>query len=141
MLTFYPDSIGFYQEIPVAPNRTIQRYGDYMLPGACRNLKAANDLNGRINRDTGEEDIQLTIWSCEAAASRGHDGIILSDLEYGVKAYHDQLRNVLPVMNHKQEPEQGTLRELNNQFWFSGKIETCRTNPDEFRPSGSGLIV
>ncbi len=47
----------------------------------------------------------LTIWSCEATRSSGYDGIILSDLEYGVRTYRDHLREVLPVVDLEDEPE------------------------------------
>ena len=47
------------------------------------------------------------------AASGPFDGIILSDLEYGVRTYHDHLREVLPVVNLEEEPEPGTLAERN----------------------------
>lgn len=55
----------------------------------------------------------LTIWSCEAALSSAYDGIILSDLEYGVKTHHDHLRNCLPVLNLTEEPAPGTMADLN----------------------------
>ncbi len=51
-------------------------------------------------------------WSWEAAQSSGFDGIILSDLEAGVKSYHDELRRLYPVLN-TDEPEPGTLAETN----------------------------
>jgi hypothetical protein len=55
----------------------------------------------------------LTIWSCEATKSSGYDGIILSDREYGVRTYHDHLRELLPVINLDDEPEPGTMVALN----------------------------
>lgn len=113
VLFFYPDSIGFYQEVPVSPTETLQRGGDYMHAGACRQMKAAHYLNRRINRDTVEEDIQLTIWSCEAAHSSGYQGIILSDLEYGVRAHHDALRKLIPAVRLETEPQSGTLAGVN----------------------------
>ena len=113
VMYFYPDSIGFYQEVPVSPSETIQRSSEYGHAGACRQMKAAQYLNNRINRDTAEEDIQLTIWSCEAAQSSGYQGIILSDLEYGVRAHHDGLRNLIPALSLNDEPEVGTLANVN----------------------------
>ncbi len=113
VLFFYPQNIGFYQEVPVSPTETIQRGADYVLPGMCREMKAAHYLGHRINRDAVEEDIQLTIWSCEAAQSSGYQGIILSDLEYGVRAHHDGLRELLPVLRSEDEPRPGTMSEVN----------------------------
>ena len=40
----------------------------------------------RIDRETGREDVQLTIWSNESMKSTAFDGFHLSDLELGVKA-------------------------------------------------------
>jgi len=113
VLEFYPDSVGFYQEFPVAPGKTLQRSWEYALPNQSREMRAARYLCNRINRDTQEEDIQLTKWSYEAANSSGYDGIILSDLEYGVKSHHDQLRGLMPVLNEETAPEPGTLAAVN----------------------------
>jgi hypothetical protein len=76
-------------------------------------MRLARYLSGRIDSITSAEDQMLTIWSCEAALSSAFDGIILSDLEYGVKTYHDQLRKVLPVLGLPDEPATGTLADLN----------------------------
>ncbi len=62
---------------------------------------------------TSVEDKMLTIWSSEAALSSGFDGIILSDLEYNVRAYHDKMRSLIPVLNCEQAPETGTLEKTN----------------------------
>ena len=56
----------------------------------------------RIDRTTSKEDEQLIEWTWEAAFSSGYDGIILSDLEYGVKTYHDALRKLFPVLAHPE---------------------------------------
>ena len=66
------------------------------------------------------EDKMLTIWSSEAALSSGFDGIILSDLEYNVRAYHDRMRSLIPVLNCERAPEPGTL-EKTNAALISGK--------------------
>src|SRR5699024_7726331 len=81
-----------------------------------RQLRAARWLSGRIDAVTSEEDEQLTIWSYEATKSSAYDGVLLSDLEYGVRSYHDELRKLLPVMNLPDRPKAGTLAELNGQM-------------------------
>ena len=60
--------------------------------------------------------MQLTIWSCEATKSSGFDGIMLSDLEYGVRSFHDRLRDLLPVMRRDSEPAAGSLGRLNDEL-------------------------
>ena len=122
-LYFYPDGMGFYQEFPVAADKTALRGGAYGLPAAKgddadfnRRIRAARYLSQRIDNDTAAEDIQLTVWSNEAAHSSGFQGFILSDLEYGVKQYHDQLRAVMPVLNQREAPDRGCLETINNKL-------------------------
>lgn len=113
VISFYPDSVMFYQEFPVSPTETRLRGAIYRHAHETREMRAARYLSGRIDTITAEEDEQLTIWSNEAALSSGYDGIMLSDLEYGVKTHHDHLRDALPVMMVDEEPEAGTVAELN----------------------------
>ncbi|MCR9151324.1 MAG: aromatic ring-hydroxylating dioxygenase subunit alpha [Rhodobacteraceae bacterium] len=108
----YPDSVIFYQEFPVEVGRTIQRGACYRRPDEDRRLRAARYLSGRIDRITSREDEMLTQWTWEAAFSSAYDGVILSDLETGVKSYHDALRGVFPVLTGP-EPAPGTLLARN----------------------------
>ena len=55
----------------------------------------------------------LTIWSQEAMASSAYDGMILSDLETGVREYHDKLREIIPVMGLKAPPPPGQVAGIN----------------------------
>lgn len=123
VLFFYPDSMGFYQEYPLATDKTALRGAVYSIPSPDngdatfnRRLKAAQYLSQRIDNDTSAEDIQLTVWSNEAAHSSGFQGFILSDLEYGVKQYHDQLRSVMPVLRQSEQPERGCLKSINKKL-------------------------
>lgn len=109
---FYPDSVIFYQEYPIENGRTIQRSATYRYPNEDRRMRLARYLSGRIDRITSREDEQLIQWTWEAAFSSGYDGIVLSDLEYGVKSYHDILRRFFPVLN-EDEPPEGQLAERN----------------------------
>ena len=113
VIGLYPDGVFFYQEIPVTPTQTKQRGGIIGHPDDSREMKAARYLSGRIDNDTVKEDQMLTIWSCEATKSSAYDGIILSDLEYGLKTYHDHLRVLMPVLNEANEPSEGTLAKHN----------------------------
>jgi len=120
VMTFYPESVMFYQEFPVHAGLTLQRGATYKYKNETREMRLARYLSTRIDRDTLEEDIQLTIWSCEAAKSSGYEGIMLSDLEYGVRSYHDQLRELLPILNHKQAPAPGTIKQIAYEAATSG---------------------
>ena len=113
---FYPDSVIYYMEIPISATRTIQRGGALRYPNETRDLKIARYLSGRIDRDTAKEDQMLTVWSCEATKSSAYSGIILSDLEYGVKTYHDHLRKIMPVLELQDQPCEGKITEINNDM-------------------------
>jgi len=112
----YPEQIGYYQEWPLSVGRTVQRGCLYGLPDDRREMKLARYLALRIERETTREDHQLIVWSCEAMKSSAFPGIILSDHEAGVRAYHDQLRRVIPVYNQEKEPPSGTVAKLNEEL-------------------------
>lgn len=111
----YPDSIIYYHEFPVENGKTIQRGACYKRADEDRRLRVARYLSGRIDRITTKEDEQLIEWCWEAAFSSGYDGVILSDLEAGVKSYHDELRRLYPVLR-EDEPSPGTLRASNQRL-------------------------
>jgi carnitine monooxygenase subunit len=116
VFSFYPDQVGFYQEFPVATDRTIQRSAAYALPDERREMKLARYLAARIDRVTSREDTQLIKWSWESMQSSGFAGVILSDLEQGVRRYHDQLRRLMPVITLEEEPVQGSVAMLNGKL-------------------------
>ena len=111
----YPDSVIFYQEYPVENGKTIQRGGNYKYAEENREMKVSRYLSMRIDRLTSKEDEQLIKWSWEAAFSSAYEGVLLSDLEYGVKAYHDTLREYFPVLSGP-EPERGRLLQVNERL-------------------------
>ena len=55
------------------------------------------------------EDVQLIKWAWEGYRSSAFEDIVLSDLEVAVRAYHDRLRQELPVLNLRQAPAPGTV--------------------------------
>ena len=113
---FYPDSVIYYMEIPISATQTIQRGGALRYPNETRDLKIARYLSGRIDRDTAKEDQMLTVWSSEATKSSAYSGIILSDLEYGVKTYHDHLRKIMPVLELQNAPTAEKMSTVNNEM-------------------------
>jgi hypothetical protein len=42
--------------------------------------------------------------------------MILSDLEQGVRSYHDQLRRLMPVITQEEEPAQGSVVRVNSKL-------------------------
>ena len=113
VIGLYPDSIIFYQEVPVGTKHTLQRGAVYRHREETRTMRAARYLSGRIDGLTADEDLQLTRWTDEAPLSSGYDRIILSDLEYGVSSFHDHLRDLMPVLSLERSPDLGTLAERN----------------------------
>ena len=120
VLGLYPDSVIYYQEVPQSAEQTVQRGMCYRRAKESREMKAARYLSGRIDRDTAEEDQMLMVWACEATKSSAYDGVILSDLEYGVKTYHDHLRQILPVMEQPVPPKPGQMAHVNDTLLAKG---------------------
>jgi phenylpropionate dioxygenase-like ring-hydroxylating dioxygenase large terminal subunit len=111
-----PETILFYQEFPLGVDCTVQRVGVYRNPVEDRQQRLARYLASRIDRETVEEDMQLTIWSNEAMASEFFEGFHLSDLEYGVRTHHDHLRAILPVYSVEDAPHEDSVRALNDRL-------------------------
>lgn len=116
-----PETVLFYQEFPVSTGSSMLRSATYRHPDEDRQQRAARYLGARIDRETVEEDIQLTIWSNESMASDSFEGFYLSDLEYGVRSHHDHLRNVLPVYNEQVAPAEKQIAPLNESLQQAGQ--------------------
>lgn len=108
-----PESAQFYQEFPLSTGQTLLRGAVYRYRDETRQQKLARYLAMRIDRDTMEEDVQLTVWSNESMASRAFEGFYLSDLEYGVRTHHDHLRACLPVLGIEDTPDERELAAIN----------------------------
>ena len=116
VITLFPDMVDFYQFFPETPRRSSMRGGYFALPDASREMRAARYLNMRINRATGEEDIQLIKWCWEGYRSSAFEDIVLSDREVVVRAYHDRLRALFPVLTLREAPAPGSLAERNREM-------------------------
>ena len=111
-----PEGVQFYQEFPLGTDRTLLRAMSYRRPDEDRRQRLARYLAGRIERETQNEDIQLSIWSNEAMKSSAFDGFHLSDLEWGVRRYHDRLRGVLPVLTCTDAPPEDRIKHVNDRL-------------------------
>ncbi len=116
IITLFPDVVDFYQFLPVTTRRSAMQGRYLALPDDRREMRAARYLNTRINAAAGAEDIQLIKWSWEGMRSSAFDDFILSDLESGVRAYHDRLRSALPVLNLPKPPPGGTMAQRNQEL-------------------------
>lgn len=108
-----PETVQFYQEFPITGKETLLRGAVYRYREENREHALARYLQMRIDRDTMAEDVQLTIWSNEAMASKSYNNFYLSDLEYGVRTHHDHLRRVLPVMTLDDKPDEKEMAAVN----------------------------
>lgn len=113
VISMTPETVLFYQEFPIDTDRSLLRGGTYRHADEDRQQRAARYLATRIDRETVEEDIQLTIWSNESMASENFEGFYLSDLEYGVRTHHDHLRALLPIYDLTDAPKEDDLRSMN----------------------------
>lgn len=116
VIGFSPEGAYFYNDIPLAPNRTRLSGRDYRMPDESRQQRLARYLALRINRDTSQEDQQLSIWSDESMRSSAFDNFHLSDLEWGLRRHHDRLRALLPVMSVYSTPPEGEVVRLNEKL-------------------------
>jgi len=118
---FTPETVQFYQDFPLTPSRTLLRGAIYRRPEETRQERLSRYLAYRIDRETSKEDVQLSIWSNEAMKSSAFEDFHLSDLEFGVKIHHDQLRKLLPVMRLPEAPAEERVAEINADL---RKVET-----------------
>ena len=116
VITFYPEMIDFYQTLPLGVEKCVMHGRSYGLPTTDRATLATRYLNNRINDVTGKEDIQLVKWSWEGMRSSAFDDFTLSDLEVGVRLFHDEMRSALPILDHRARPEHGTMASLNREM-------------------------
>ena len=108
-----PETVQFYHEFPMSVDSTQLRGQVYRHKDETREQRAARYLTMRIDRDTLEEDVQLTIWSNESMKSEAFQGFYLSDLEYGVKTHHDAVRALLPVTTVEKAPAEDQVAAVN----------------------------
>lgn len=113
VLTLFPDQIEIYQIYPTGNQQSVMAGVTYARPDDRPEMQKARELNRDINMDVGDEDIRLIEWAAEGMRSAAFDGLVLSDLELGVASFQNRLRELLPVVRLENEPESGSLREVN----------------------------
>ena len=106
----------FYHDIPVGVGATRLTGRVYRWPNETRERRLARYLAARVDRDTSAEDQQLSIWSNEAMQSSAFEGFYLSDLEYGLRRHHDNLRRILPVLTLSDPPPEDRIAARNEEM-------------------------
>ncbi len=115
-MAIYPDLIEYFQTLPLTPDKTLYVLRRYGLADERREVRAARYLNGRINQQVGAEDQRLVSWLREGMRSSVYPRNVLSDLEAGVRAFHDEIRGLLPVARLERAPPVGTLAQRNAEM-------------------------
>lgn len=122
VLTLFPDQIEIYQTFPTGPGKSAMAGVTYALPDERPEMQRARELNRDINMGVGDEDVQLVKWAAEGMRSNAFDGIVMSDLELGVAAFQNRLREVLPVVKLDEAPESGSLRQVNRRLRTQDRV-------------------
>lgn len=120
VFAFTPEGAQYYHDIPLATDATRVSGRLYRHAHESRETRAARYLASRIDRATSAEDQQLSIWSNESMKSAAFDEFHLSDLEFGVRAHHDQIRHLLPVTRLNDAPGEDRIGALNEDLRSAG---------------------
>jgi phenylpropionate dioxygenase-like ring-hydroxylating dioxygenase large terminal subunit len=116
VITLFPDMIEVYQVYPTGYQKSVMAGACYALADDRAEMATAREYNREINTGVGEEDVQLVKWAAEGQRSSAFEEVLLSDLELGVCAFQNQLRDLLPVVSLDQAPIMGSLREVNQKL-------------------------
>jgi len=108
-----PDLVDCYQVLPIGPDRSWVSNVSLALDDERREMRAARYLNQRLSRRVTQEDVDFCYWTDAGLQTSGYPGGVLSELEFGVRDFHDWIRELLPVANRAEAPPTGTVSALN----------------------------
>ena len=115
-----PDLVGTYQVLPDGPERcTIQRFA-VALEDERREMRAARYLNRRIGRNIIKEDLEFCTWTDAGVRSSSYQGGMLSGRESGVRRFHQQIRQLIPVAGQQDAPPTGRVAAVNEKVRRDG---------------------
>ena len=120
VITLFPNQIEIYHFYPISFQKCAMAGRSYALVDDRPEMKSAREYNRKINISVGQEDVQLVKWSAEGMRSSAFNGAIMSDLEVGTAAFHNQLRKSIPVTSLALPPSMGTLTQTNQQMVEAG---------------------
>ncbi len=116
VISLFPDLVEVYQVYPTGYQKSVMAGACYALPDEREQMQKARALNRKINMAVGDEDVQLVKWAAEGMRSSVFNQVLLSDLELGICAFQNQLRELLPVVKLEQEPISGHLVQHNDRL-------------------------
>ena len=126
VLTLFPDQIEVYQIYSAGPQKSVMAGVTYALADSRKSMHKARKFNRDINMEVGDEDIRLIEWAAQGMRSSAFEQVVLSDLELGVAAFQNQLRENLPVVSLPQAPPQGSLAKVNASMLTKAKVAAVR---------------
>ena len=111
-----PDQVGYYQILPLGPNRTRLHGHEFAVEDDRREMRAARYLNRRIDDRVMKEDRDFCTWTDGGLRSRSYSGGPLSELEVGVGRFQDRIRELIPVARCAVPPAPGRAAEENRKM-------------------------
>ncbi|SNS06730.1 Phenylpropionate dioxygenase, large terminal subunit [Sphingomonas laterariae] len=104
----YPDQIDFMQFLPISPTTSLIREISYRLPDDDRReMRAAQYLNWRINRQVNKEDTQIIERVQQGMASPSYTVGPLGESEVCLASFARKLRHLIPEANLPEAPVAG----------------------------------
>ncbi|MBP5855721.1 aromatic ring-hydroxylating dioxygenase subunit alpha [Marivibrio halodurans] len=116
----YPDSMDFFQILPLGQGRCQVRLGLYGQADDRREMRVLRYLNDRINRMVLAEDRWLSERVQKGLRSHGYNPGPLSIYEDGVKELHDRVRAACPVTTLTVAPAPGTVAARDAELAAAG---------------------
>lgn len=99
-----PDQVECYQMLPQGPDSSRLMTFSMALEDDRREMRAARYLTSRIVRQVVKEDLQFCSWTHAGMHTSAYRGGMLSDLESGVRALQERIRELIPVARCAEKP-------------------------------------
>ena len=112
----YPEQMDFMQFIPIDAQTTMIREIAYALPDDRREVKAAQYLNWRINRQVNNEDTQLINWVQEGMNTNNFQSGPLAETEICLIDSATKIRNSIPVASMAKAPKESEIHNINAEL-------------------------
>ena len=103
----YPDQVDFMQFLPVSATETVIREISYAVPDGRREMKAARNLNWRINRRVNAEDTELISRVQLGMQSPTYKAGPLGTSEVCLRSFAQKVRRLIPEARLDSPPAPG----------------------------------
>lgn len=106
----YPDQVDFMQFVPVSATETMIREISYAIPDERREMRAARQLNWRINRRVNAEDTELISRVQRGMQSGSYKAGPLGISEVCLRSFAKKLRRLIPEAQLASPPSPGWVK-------------------------------